>query len=690
MVTEKQLPQKPFIKDEYTGDQLLNGVFFPHNDKLYGQLLKNLPMAVYTCNKEGRITYYNDLAVKLWGYTPDIHNDTLKFCACFKVFLPDGTFLPPAKTPMAVALQTGQSFRNTTAIVERPDGSTFYASVNIDPLFDEQNNISGAINIFQDITDYKLTETALRESEAKYQQLVQALPAALYSTDAQGCITSFNEAAVTLWGRRPVIGRDVWCGSWKIYAEDGSPLPLDTCPMAITLKEGRAVRGVQIIIEREDGTRRYVAPHPTPVFNSKGKITGAVNMLIDITELKQSEQALLESEKTLQKKVEERTAEIKKKNEELTISEEKYHKMIEEVEDYAVLLLDKEGIIQNWNKGAEKIKGYKEQEIVGKNFRIFYRPEDQEKKLPEQLINEAITNGKAIHEGWRVRKNGATFWGSIVITALHNDFNEVIGFSKVTRDLTERKNAEDKIKQYASELEFQNKELQQFAYAAAHDMKEPLRKIQFYNTFLLDAEMQLPDKERNYLKRSIAAASRMQHLIDDLLTYSKNTGETDKFEPIDLNKIVADILVLHNDIIEETGAAVEIAPLPDVMGIPFQLAQLFDNLVGNALKYHHPQRVPHITISCEKVNGTDMREYYPDTKNDFYRISITDNGIGFEQEYSNKIFEMFQRLHGREDYPGTGIGLAICKKIVQNHHGFIHATGEFNQGARFNIYLPCD
>src|ERR1700749_4069322 len=163
-----------------------------------------------------------------------------------------------------------------------------------------------------------------------------------------------------------------------------------------------------------------------------------------------------------------------------TFQEDQYHLMIEEIEDYAILMLDRDGIICNWNKGAEKIKGYREEEAVGKHFRIFYRQEDRDAGLPEQLIERAVREGKAIHEGWRQRKDGSVFWGSIVITALHNPEGQVIGFSKVTRDLTDKKRSEDRLRQYSRQLEAQNKELQQFAYAAAHDLKEPLRKIQVY------------------------------------------------------------------------------------------------------------------------------------------------------------------------------------------------------------------
>ncbi|WP_343692204.1 PAS domain S-box protein [Chitinophaga sp.] len=364
------------------------------------------------------------------------------------------------------------------------------------------------------------------------------------------------------------------------------------------------------------------------------------------------------------------------KNAALLRSEERYQKMVEEVEDYAILLLDKDGRIMNWNKGAEKIKGYKEAEIIGRNFRIFYRPEDQQQQLPQRLIEQARSTGKAIHEGWRVRKDGTAFWCSVILTALHDDQQNVIGFSKVTRDLTERKVAEDKIKQYARELEAQNRDLQQFAYAAAHDMKEPLRKVQFYTSALLESiGATLPQKEKSYLERTVDAASRMQGLIDDLLTYTHISGEVPPFEKVTLDKILAEVLSHYQDTITELNAVIETTALPVLPGITFQLRQLLDNLIGNALKYHHTDRNPHIIIRSVIDDGQ-------------YKITIQDNGIGFEPQNSEKIFEMFERLHGRESYPGTGIGLALCQRIVQNHHGTITATAQVGEGATFTILLP--
>jgi PAS domain S-box-containing protein len=375
--------------------------------------------------------------------------------------------------------------------------------------------------------------------------------------------------------------------------------------------------------------------------------------------------------------------------EELRKSEERYHKMIEEVEDYAILLLDKEGIVQNWNRGAEKIKGYKEEEIVGKSFRVFYLPEDQLKGLPDQLIAEAAVKGKALHEGWRARKDGSAFWGSVVITALHDDQNNVVGFSKVTRDLTERKSAEDKIRQYNNELEFQNKELEQFAYAAAHDMKEPLRKIRFYTNMVFDnAGHLLPEKEREYLKRTITAAARMQVLIDDLLTYSRTSTIEKELKKVDLGKILAEIQSAHSDTIRDLKAKIEVGPMPEVDGIPFQLMQLFDNLLSNSLKYHHPARQPRIAIRSEKVLTREPGADTDAEPREFYRITVSDNGIGFDAKYAEKVFDLFQRLHDKVTYSGTGIGLALCRKIAQNHKGFILAHGEEDVGAIFTVYLP--
>ncbi|RAJ80316.1 PAS domain S-box-containing protein [Chitinophaga dinghuensis] len=364
----------------------------------------------------------------------------------------------------------------------------------------------------------------------------------------------------------------------------------------------------------------------------------------------------------------------------------RYHKMIEQVEDYAILMLDVNGIVLNWNKGAQKIKGYTEQEIVGKHFRIFYPKEDQRHHLPEQLIAEAVTKGKAIHEGWRIRKDGTSFWGSVVITCLHDEEDKIIGFSKVTRDLTERRNAEQKILDYTQQLETQNRELQKFAFAAAHDMKEPLRKIQLYNSIVLEAEgLRLNHRQKGYLLRAAEAASRMQQLIDDMLAFTRITEQSKPFEKVDLQQTLRELETFFKDSLDQVQGQMQVNGLPVVQGIPFQLRQLFENLISNSLKYCQAN-VP-VRIVIESTLETQPH-WMAGQPGKVYHIRFCDNGIGFEQHYAEKIFEMFERLHTGEQFPGTGIGLAICRKIAESHRGCIYASGKTGEGASFDIYLP--
>jgi light-regulated signal transduction histidine kinase (bacteriophytochrome) len=291
-----------------------------------------------------------------------------------------------------------------------------------------------------------------------------------------------------------------------------------------------------------------------------------------------------------------------------------------------------------------------------------------------------------VHEGWRQRKDNTLFWGSIVITALHDEAGKVVGFSKVTRDLTTRRIADERVKHYSEELEFQNKELQQFAYAAAHDMKEPLRKMRYYAAFLAESACRkLDEKEQEYLRRATTAATRMQTLIDDLLAYSRASSAGGNPSTVDLNEIVRQALETYQDTIESENAHITVSALPVISGIAFQMRQLFENLIGNSLNYREPSRTPDITITAEHDCFPDEA---PGADGTYLKITIADNGIGFEPEKAGKIFDIFQRLDSRGQKPGTGIGLAICKRVVQNHRGYIVADGMPGKGASFTIYLP--
>ncbi len=225
----------------------------------------------------------------MWGRSPRIGDDTERFCGSYKLYGLDGKLIRREETPMAQVLRTGNPVSGAETAVERPDGTRIVTVVHIDPLKDAAGNVIGAINCFHDVTHAKQEDRELRERERQFRDLLQALPAALYTTDATGRITFYNEAAVELSGRRPKLGSDEWCVTWRLYWPDGSPLPHDQCPMALALKEDRAVWGKEAIAERSDGTRIPFLPYPTPLHDASGALIGAVNMLVDISQRKEAE-----------------------------------------------------------------------------------------------------------------------------------------------------------------------------------------------------------------------------------------------------------------------------------------------------------------------------------------------------------------------------------------------------------------
>lgn len=257
-------------------------------------LLEWLPIGIYSCDVEGSLVYYNRRAAELWGRSPAIGNGQHRFCGAHGAYRPNGEAILLAEAPMAELLLTARPIRDRELILERHDGTRLAVLANLDPLFDEDGTLVGGVNCFQDITARKFAEDRLREREHWYRDLLQALPAAIYTTDADGRITFFNQAAADLAGRRPALGSESWCVSWKLYAPDGSPVAHEDCPMATALKTGQPVRGTEKIAERPDGTRVPILPYPTPLHDGGGKMVGAVNMLVDITERKQAEE-----EKTL-------------------------------------------------------------------------------------------------------------------------------------------------------------------------------------------------------------------------------------------------------------------------------------------------------------------------------------------------------------------------------------------------------
>lgn len=517
----------------------------------------------------------------------------------------------------------------------------------------------------------------LRQSEERYHRMISEVQDyAIILLDESGFIENWNKGAEQIKGYKAeeAIGKNFSI----FYTEEDRKNKLPQQLLERARVEGKALHeGWRL---KKDGSKFWGSIVITGIHNEQGDVIGFSKVTRDLSEKKRTETEL-----------QAKNEELLKRNEELRRSEERYHRMVSEVQDYAIILLSEDGTIENWNKGAEQIKGYKAEEIIGKNFSIFYTEEDLKNNLPQQLIQRARQEGKANHEGWRVRKDGTVFWGNIVITCLHDANNNVIGFSKVTRDLSTQKNSEMELQEKNKELEAMNQELASFAYVSSHDLQEPLRKIQTFASRILETENEnLSERGKDYFQRMQNAALRMQTLIEDLLTYSRTNTAEKNFERVDLNTLLDEIKNELSESIEEKKAIIKASPLPTLEVVPFQFRQLLINILGNALKFSKPDTPPIITINADIVKGNTIKGSHAIRNKNYHHIAITDNGIGFEPEHSLRIFEVFQRLHGRNEYGGTGIGLAICKKIMDNHGGMITAQSELDKGATFHLYFPAN
>jgi PAS domain S-box-containing protein len=670
------------------------------NEQRFRLLADSMPQHIWTADPAGNLNYYNKSVFDYSGLT--LEEITEK--GWLAIVHPDDR--ESNIKEWALAITTGNDFLFEHRF-RRHDGEYRWQLSRALPQKDAEGNIQMWVGTSTDIEDQKmftselerqvnqrtnelmqLNET-LAQSEQRYHLMVEEVQdyAILY-LNREGIVENWNKGAEKIKGylAEEIIGK-----SFSIFYpehERQNKLPEQLLQEAVN--KGKVIHeGFRV---RKNSSLFWASVAITAVHDQDGNVIGFSKVTHDLTEKKVADDRIKQNAKQLEQKNET----LQQLNETLAQSEQRYHLMVEEVEDYAILYLNREGIVENWNKGAEKIKGYKAEEIIGKSFSLFYPEQDRKNSLPEYLLEQAMEKGKVIHEGYRLRKNGSLFWASVAITAVHDEKDNVIGFSKVTHDLTEKKAADDKIRENAEQLAQKNKdlekmnvELQSFAYVSSHDLQEPLRKIQTFASRILSKEAAtLSDNGKDYFKRIQESAGRMQTLIQDLLAYSRTSTTDRAFEKADLGKIAEEVKLDIKETNPEKDAVIEINSLCEAHVIPFQFRQLLYNLVNNAIKFAKPGIPPHITISSETVKGAEVKTENLDPKISYCHISVADNGIGFDPQYSKRIFEVFQRLHGKEEYSGTGIGLAIVKKIVDNHNGAISATGKIGGGARFDIYLP--
>jgi|SRR5579872_1155089 len=364
-----------------------------------------------------------------------------------------------------------------------------------------------------------------------------------------------------------------------------------------------------------------------------------------------------------------------------TKEESRIRVLVEAVKDYAIFMLDPQGQVATWNEGARRLKGYEAEEIIGKHVSLFYLAHDQVSGKAETELRIATAEGRYEEEGWRVRKDGSKFWANVVITPIRDARGELTGFAKVTRDLTERRRADEELRaavlrleERTRQLEEANTELDGFTYSVSHDLRAPLRAINGFVQVLLEEHAPRLDEDGRRVAQIIHKnAQKMGQLIDDLLNFARLGRHEMRVSPVNMTALVrkaAEEVLDPARVIE-----LRVAELPRAQGDAALLQQVWLNLLANAVKYTRPRSPAIIEVTAKR----DDRETV---------YSIKDNGVGFDPRYVSKLFGVFQRLHTASEFEGTGVGLALVQRIVRRHGGWAKAEGQLGQGATFSFALP--
>jgi PAS domain S-box-containing protein len=494
--------------------------------------------------------------------------------------------------------------------------------------------------IVQDITERKQMEVALRENLEHLHLAHDAAHSGTWEWDVRTDENTWSDEVWALYGLQPQSVEPSYEAWKKIVHPDDRQRAERVVQKAV--REG-AELNVEFRVKGLDETEHWLMSRAQPLRDSRGQVVRYIGVLMDITERRRFEESI------------------------------RMLAYIVESSDDAIISKTLGGIITSWNRGAEKMYGYSKDEVIGKPISILAPPE-----LKDEMVHilEKIRERSPIEhiESLRVTKDGRTIHVSLSVSPIHDAEDKVIGASTIARDISDRKRMEDEVFNLLAELERSNKDLEQFAYVASHDLQEPLRMVSSYTQLLARRYKDKLDQDaKDYIEFAANGANRMQRLIKDLLLYSRVTTRGAAPVPVDMKVVLGEAKDNLQVAIKETGALVTNNDLPVVAADHTQLVQVLQNLIGNAVKFRG-ETPPRIHISAEKTGGD-------------WKISIQDNGIGIEPQYFERIFVIFQRLHTADKYQGTGIGLALCKRIVQRLGGNMWVESEPGQGSTFYFTL---
>ncbi len=636
------------------------------SEKRFRTLSENIPHMMWTATADGRKNFFNQFFLDYTGST----FEELEGEGWHKVIYPDD--LERENVLWKEILKTGKDFTFEKRVRHHSGEYRWHISQGIA----QKNNegfITGWIGTNTDITEQRSfteeLEKKVKERTAELQERKNFVETiletskeyiAVFATDFT--LLSLNKSAEILIGkkREDVLGEKFL----ELFPQaQGTKAEIDLQYVF----NGETIRNPA---HPSSVTRRYIENYLTPLRDNNGNIYAALAIANDVTNMILKQKEIEASNYQLQ--LQNRTFEIAEKI--ATLGSYKWNITTNELaySNNLFRLLDCEP--QEFTPSIEK-------------FLSFIHPDDLQEVIKKQ--EQTIEKETLVESPYRIISKTGT------IKYFHSSGNFFIEggnrfFIGTVQDITNDIVASKELKAKNIELENANAELASFNYVASHDLQEPLRKIQGFSKRIINEEGEyLSDTAKDYFKRINGAASRMQILITSILSYSRTNSADLVFEETDLNQILNEVKITLNESILMKNVVIESQKLPTVNAIPIQMHQLFLNLIGNSIKYAKQDMDSLIKITAEKItiHETDGQEI----ANGFYwKLTISDNGIGFEQQYEDKIFEVFQRLHGKTDFEGTGIGLSICKKIIQVHRGIISAKGEPRVGATFTFLLPAN
>ncbi len=545
------------------------------------------------------------------------------------------------------------------------------------------------VNLYcRDITERKEAEEALRNSQAKLHAALDSMTDAVFISDTEGRFIDFNTAFATFhrFPNKEVCLKTLteYPDILDVFMADGTLAPLDMWAVPRALR-GETSTNVEYTLRRRDTGETWVGSYSFgPILDGRGAIVGSVVVGRDITDLKKVEEERRKQNEALAIAYEEQVAieeELTQSNIDLVHSQRDLQETTDYLENlitYAnapIIVWNPDMHITRFNHAFERLTGLEAGEVIGHRLDLLF---------PEEFRTEAMNLLERTMAGERLETvelpirgpagdTRVVLWNSASL--FEPDGRTIRAVIAQGQDITERKRAEERLRQYAAHLAQSNKELEQFAYVASHDLREPLRMVTIYAQLLeKNYRSRLDDDADEFIHYIVDGGTRMAALVDDLLEYSRVTSKARPFEPTDMNLVVGDAMKNLSAALEESGGVVKVGQLPKVIADRSQMTQVFQNLIGNAIKFSGGG-TPIVEIGAKPGDGS-------------YLFWVRDNGIGIDPAYFGKIFEIFQRLHTREEYEGTGIGLAICRRIVERHGGRIWVESGNHSGSTFYFTIP--